>query len=98
MRKLIIYLLLLIIPLTFAYSNGRDWHMMDWGHMYFGYGGVIMWIILLVLIGVVIYFVLNRQKLIKREDEETPFEILKKRYAKGEITKQEYDRMKKDLE
>lgn len=72
--------------------------MMDWGHMNYEYGGVIMWIILLILIGVVIYFVINRQKLIKREDEETPLEILKKRYAKGEISKQEFEKMKKDIE
>ncbi len=30
-------------------------------------------------------------------DPETPFEILKKRHAKGEITKEEFDQMKKDL-
>ncbi len=72
--------------------------MMDWGHMNYGYGGAFMWIILLILIGVVIYFVINRQKLIKREDEETPLEIIKKRYARGEITKQEFEEIKKDLE
>jgi putative membrane protein len=29
---------------------------------------------------------------------ETPLDILKKRYAKGEITRAEYEQMKKDLE
>jgi len=28
---------------------------------------------------------------------ETPMEILKKRYAKGKITKEEFDSMKKDI-
>lgn len=28
---------------------------------------------------------------------ETPLEILKKRYARGKITKEDFDRMKKDI-
>jgi len=95
MKILLIPLSFILLSLSCVYP-GR--YMMDWGHMKYGFGGVIMWIILLILIGVVIYFVINRQKLIKREDEETPLEILKKRYAKGEISKQEFEKMKKDLE
>ena len=30
-------------------------------------------------------------------DSETPLEIVKKRYAKGEITKDEYEELKRDL-
>ncbi|UCG91269.1 MAG: SHOCT domain-containing protein [candidate division WOR-3 bacterium] len=56
-----------------------------------------MWLLLLVLIGVAAYFVFSGKKLIRREDE-TPLEILKKRYAKGEVSKQEFEKMKKDVE
>jgi putative membrane protein len=32
-----------------------------------------------------------------RDDSETPLNILKKRYAKGEITKDQFEQMKKDI-
>lgn len=77
------------------------WHMGPWGHMMpYGFGGIFMWIIFLIVIGVAIYFIVQATKSKGPESpyRETPMEILKKRYAKGEITKEEFDKMKKDLE
>ncbi len=37
-------------------------------------------------------------QLIRKGHKDGPMEILKKRYAGGDITKEEFDRMKKDLE
>ncbi len=74
-----------------------------WGpmmHYGFGYGGMFMWIILLIVIGLVIYFIVQAQnkKSGTPTQNESPMDILKRRYAKGEITREEYERMKKDLE
>jgi len=58
-----------------------------------------MWIIFLIVIGVAIYLIVQATKSKGPESSfrETPMEILKKRYAKGEITKEEFDKMKKEL-
>ena len=44
---------------------------------------------------VVIYLIVRGQAFGKRE---TPLDILKRRYASGEISKEEFERMRKDLE
>ena len=74
-----------------------------WGpmmHYGFGYGGMFMWIIFLIAIGLLIYFIVQTKKTKGQmpTQNESHLDILKKRYAKGEITKEEYERMKKDLE
>ena len=74
-----------------------------WGpmmHYGFGYGGMFMWIIFLIVIGLLIYFIVQSQKTKGQTptQNESPLDILKRRYAKGEIAREEYERMKKDLE
>ena len=74
-----------------------------WGPMMyygFGYGGMFIWIIFLIVIGFLIYFIIKAQKTKSQTptQNESPLDILKRRYAKGEIAKEEYERMKKDLE
>lgn len=63
-----------------------------------------MWILFLVVIVVVVYFVLqstrsrNYNGSFRETARETSIDILKRRYARGEISKEEFEQMKKDLE
>jgi putative membrane protein len=64
----------------------------------FGFGWL-LWIIIIVLVVALIWKnTSERDKYIPFENKETALDILKKRYAKGEITKEQFDQMKKDIE
>ena len=65
----------------------------NYGHMG-GVGMIIFWI--LVLIGI-IYLIRNAGSCRVGKGEERPLEILKERYARGEIDKEEFESKKKDL-
>lgn len=73
------------------------WPMMHYG---FGYGGMFMWIIFLIVVGLLIYFMIQAKRTKEQmpTGNENPVDILKRRYAKGEINKEEFDRMKRELE
>ncbi len=81
--------------------------MWGWGPGgYGGYGGGLMWIgpilgvlFVIAIILAIIFFVrfLVRQDRRGGGREESALEILKRRYAKGDITKQEYEEKRKDL-
>lgn len=98
LRFFLVSLFLLILSGCVPGPNGsRD----NWGHMMgYGHGGGLMWLIVLVFVGVILFYLLQASKS-KGSDasvKETPMDILKKRYAQGEIDKDEFIRMKKDLE
>ena len=63
-----------------------------------------MWIVwiagffILVLVIYLLVYGLRNEGRPPQPPPETPLDILKKRYAKGEITREEYERMKRDLE
>lgn len=76
---------------------GRWDHMMGYG----GYGGFFMWLILIVIIAVIIYLFVRQSKRTENSIgsvKESPTEILKRRYAAGEITKEEFDKIKREIE
>ncbi len=58
-----------------------------WEHFFF-------WIFLIVIV-LVVTFILGKQR--KNLKKETPLKILKKRLAKGDITKEEFEKSKKAL-
>ena len=66
------------------------------GGMWFG------WFFWIVIIGLIVYLIfrLTNQKTDNQniQSNETPLDVLNKRYARGEISKDEFDRMKLDIE
>lgn len=68
--------------------------------MGYGYGGFLLWIIFFILLGIIIYLVMRSARVKEHlvSPRETPLEILRRRYAQGEITKDELEAMKKDLQ
>ncbi|GMQ79874.1 MAG: SHOCT domain-containing protein [Thermodesulfobacteriota bacterium] len=80
------------------------------GPGYFWWGG--MWIFPIIMITVmiiVLYLIFGRGGFRlpwqdhenysgRKEDSETALDILKKRYAKGEITKEEFEEMKRTIQ
>ena len=70
--------------------------MNGFGGMWFGW---IFWIIIVVAVvwAVIQFSSRNQQNPPGNKPVESPMDILKKRYARGEITKDEFERMKKDL-
>jgi len=103
LKRIFSILTIILLLLTFIACAQGTYNdpMGNWGHMMsYGYGGGFMWIIVLVILGVVIYFLFQVSKSKDSDGSiiETPLDVLKKRYAKGEIDKEEFDRKKKDLE
>lgn len=76
--------------------------MMDWGMG----AGMLGWILVLVIIVLLVLAIFrqggglatpDRSQKSEHADLETPLDILKKRYARGEISKEEFEQMKRDI-
>ncbi len=71
---------------------------MMWGNQ--GFMGGFMWIFWIAIIVGIIFLVkwmVMQNRPGEQKREENPLEILKKRYARGEIDKEEFEQKKKDL-
>lgn len=93
MKKLLLVFFFVLLAVSCTYPG----HMMPWPPMHYGLGGIVLWLIIAAIVVVIIVAIIGGSKT-STEDRETPLEILKRRYAKGEISKQEFEKMKKDLD
>ena len=57
-----------------------------------------MWLFLIVLVAILIYVVAQNRRVRGAVSSESPLDILRQRYARGEISKDEFERIKKDLQ
>ena len=75
------------------YLFGCISNMMNYNPVY-GIFGMIFWFLIIIGIIYFIIWVLNENRFTSKDDT---LEILKRRYAKGEVTKKQFEEMKKEL-
>lgn len=70
-----------------------------WRHEGFGWFAAFGGIFWLILVGLIIYLIVSvlAPSHGPRQREEDPLDIVKRRYAKGEITREEFEQIRKDL-
>lgn len=101
MKRLLLGALLLIMYPLVSFADTETgkglWGWCTW--MFRRGGGGFMMMLPLILVIILLYFLMKDRTGKSNEfpRAETPMEILKKRYAKGEITKEQFEEMKKDL-
>jgi putative membrane protein len=106
----VVVAILIIVPLIFGLFGswqgygGYGWGMMGPGMMGgFGIGGGLMFIPMIIFWGLIIWGVVALARGVSSpnncgaSNQDSALEVLKRRYARGEITKPEYEDRKKDL-
>jgi len=84
----------------FVVPDRQGGHMVGRGHiMALREGEVYMWVVVVVVIGVLGYILIQdfRSERPPGTPDDAPVEILKKRYARGEITKDKYEEMRRSF-
>jgi len=81
------------LRLLCQYDTGPGYGPTGWTHMMSPMGGGLFMLLLLVLVFVLVGRVMRRST----GNPETPLDILKRRYAQGEISREDFERMKQDI-
>ncbi len=76
---------------------GWGWGNGAYGFPFWLFGGFRIVFIAALVVGVVYLVRFFARQGPRRHDEESALEILQKRYARGEITREQYEEMKRDL-
>jgi putative membrane protein len=110
MKKLLPWTLFGMVAVLFPLAGDAfaQWRGYDWGHgpgMMGGYGTgwfggifmIVFWIAVIIGIIFLIRWLVLSAKGGGSGSEDSAIEILKKRYARGEIDKKEFEQKKKDL-
>ena len=105
MKKFTLSLFLLVIYPSLLIANDADPEGWPWGMhrmmFWMPWGGFFIMPIFMIICVALIFFFFFRRPASHLESgsykAESAMEILKKRYARGEITKEEFERMKKDI-
>lgn len=74
--------------------------MGNWGMGYGFFGWLIMllfWVAIITGIVLLVRWLIDQGKLKGRQTEESALDILKKRYARGEIDREQFENMKREL-
>lgn len=75
-------------------------YMGDYGYGMMGYGGMLFGLLFWILIIAIAYLLIKRlleQNKTRGGEEKSTLDIAKERYAKGEITEEEFEEIKKHL-
>ena len=102
----VVVVILIVLPFALTpmmgYQGDRFWGTMGPGMMGYGFG-ILTPILMIVIWGLIIWGIVALVRYLSAhnrgtfEQSDSALEILKRRYAKGEINKQEFEEKKKDL-
>jgi putative membrane protein len=105
-NKYMFFIIVVAVAIVSLFSFWRPWTgyygmmgMMGygWGMMGYGWSWIFIFPLALMVIALGVYYLVPGLAGVYSKNDRS-FEVLKERYAKGEITREQYLKMKKDIE